>query len=132
MPKSSLRRGEEGTRGVDEYIATCPKDVRGRLQQIRAAIREVAPDAGETTRYFDLPGYFLPGYDYHGMFVWFSFKDSAIRLHLRPPTIQEHAPELAAYATTKAIVRFRTDQEIPIPLVQKLVKASLKVMRARA
>ena len=66
------------------------------------------------------------------MFVWFSFKDSAIRLHLRPPTVQEHVTELAAYSTTKALVRSPANQRIPLALAKRLVTTSWNVMRGRA
>lgn len=81
--KVSLKRA--GASGVDKYIANAPKGVQGKLRQIRATIREAAPGATERTDYFQLPGYSYEGYDYDGMFVWFSFKRPNIRLHLRPP-----------------------------------------------
>ena len=118
--------------GVDEYIAKCPKEVQGKLKKIRAAIREVAPGSTETVSYFQIPGYSYEGYDYHGMFVWFSFRKPDMRLHLRPPVIDEHKRELAGYATTKAIVGFPADKELPIALVKKLVKASLKTMKDKS
>jgi len=115
--------------GIGEYIAKCPKEVRGKLSLIRDAISEVAPGSTETMSYFQMPGYSYPGYDYNGMFVWFSFRKSEVRLHLRPPTIQDHKKALAGYKTSKAIVSFPMDEEIPIALVKKLVRASLKIMR---
>ena len=66
------------------------------------------------------------------MFVWFSFKEPYIRLHLRPPVIQDYKKELAGYATTKGILSFPAGGEIPIALVKKLVKASLKVMKDKS
>lgn len=117
---------------VDKYIANCPKQVQGKLREIRAAIREAAPGAIERTDYFQMPGYSYDGYDYDGMFVWFSFKKPHIRLHLRPPVIQDHKKQLAGYATTKAIVSFPADKKISMALVKKLVKASLKVMKDKS
>jgi uncharacterized protein YdhG (YjbR/CyaY superfamily) len=117
--------------GVDEYIGKCPKEAQVKLRRIRAAIREVAPGATETVSYFQWPGYSYAGYDYNGMFVWFSFREPDVRLHLRPPVVQDHKKELGGYKTTRAIVSFPKDEEIPIALVKKLVKASLKVMRDR-
>ena len=111
---------------VDAYIARCPKEARGDLAKIRAAIRAAAPGATERTDYFQMPGYSYPGFDYDGMFVWFSFKKPHLRLHVRPPVIQEHGKELAGYATTKAIVSFPMGKPVPITLVKKLVKASLR------
>jgi uncharacterized protein YdhG (YjbR/CyaY superfamily) len=59
---------------VDEYIAKCPKEAQGGLVKISAAIRAAAPGATERTDYFQMPGYSYPGFDYDGMFAWFSFK----------------------------------------------------------
>lgn len=118
--------------GVNEYIANAPTEVQGRLKKLRAAIREAAPGAIERTDYFQFPGYSYEGHDYDGMFVWFSFKEPYIRLHLRPPVIQDHKKELADFATTKAIVSFPSDKEISMALVKKLVKASLKVMKEKS
>lgn len=116
--------------GVDEYIARCPKEARGDLAKIRAAIRAAAPGATERTDYFQWPGYSDPGINYYdGMFVWFSFKKPHIRLHVPPSVIQEHRKELAGYATTKAIVRFPKGKPLPMTLVKKLVRASLKAMK---
>jgi len=100
--------------------------------KIRAAIRAAAPGATERTDYFKMPGYSYPGFDYDGMFAWFSFKNLHIRLHVRPPVIQEHGKELAGYPTTKAIVSFPMDKPMPVTLVKKLVKGSIRVMKDRS
>ncbi len=121
-----------GASSVDKYIANTPKEVQTKLKAIRAAIREAAPGATERTDYFQWPGYSYEGYDYNGMFVWFSFKTPYIRLHLRPPVIQDHEKELAGCTTTKAIVSFPADRAISKALVKKLVKASLKVMKDKS
>src|SRR5215472_7191533 len=107
---------------VDEYIAKCPKEAKGNLMKIRAAIRAAAPGATERTDYFQWPGYSYsdPGFDYDGMFAWFSFKKPYIRLHVRPPVIQKHRKELAGYPTTKAVVSFPMDKPIAVTLVKKL------------
>jgi uncharacterized protein YdhG (YjbR/CyaY superfamily) len=120
---------ESGSKDVDQYIARCPKDVQGKLKEIRAAIREAAPDATETMSYFQMPGFFYPGYDYNGMFAWFGFQKSYIRLLLRPPTIQNHAKELEGYVRTKSSLHFPLDAKVPVPLVKRLVEASIKVMK---
>lgn len=119
---------------VDKYIASAPKEVQSRLRQVRAAIRKAAPGATERTDYFQLPGYCYPdeGYDYDGMFVWFSFKTPNVRLHLRPPVIQNHKKQLTGCARTKAIVAFPADRALSMALVKKLVKASLRVMKDKS
>jgi uncharacterized protein YdhG (YjbR/CyaY superfamily) len=134
--EKTLRQGENATvtkrksSDVDEYIAKCPKEARGDLAKVRAAIRAAAPGATERTDYFQMPGYSYPGIDYYdGMFAWFSFKKPHIRLHVPPSVIQEHRKELAGYASTKAIVSFPNGKPVPMTLVKKLVRASLKAMK---
>ena len=119
---------------VDKYIAKCPKEARGNLAKVRAAIRASAPPGAiERTDYFQWPGYSNPAVEYYdGMFAWFSFKKPHIRLHVPPPVIQNHRKELAGYATTKAVVSFPMGKPIPIALVKKLVKASVKAMKAKS
>jgi uncharacterized protein YdhG (YjbR/CyaY superfamily) len=116
---------------VDSYIAKCPRSAQAKLEEIRAAIREAAPGAVETMSYFEIPGFSYPGYDYNGMFAWFSFKGSQISLHLRPPTIEDHQKQLAGYPKTKSIVRFPIDKDMPIPLVKRLVRSSVQAMKAK-
>ena len=127
MAKNKANSIEPG--GVDEYITKFPKDEQARLAEIRAAIREVEPDAIETVSYFQIPGYYFKGYDYNGMFAWFSYKKPNVRLHVRPPVLQDYSNELAGYSTTTAIVSFPLHKEIPVALVKKLVKASIDVMK---
>ncbi len=116
--------------GVDNYIAECPKEAQDTLRAMRTAIREVVPDAVETVSYFGMPGYSYEGYDYNGMFAWFSFKAPFVRLHIRPQALTEYAEELARFAKTKAIVNFDINKKIPKILIKKLVRASLKDMKA--
>lgn len=117
--------------GVDEYIAGCPPEVRGQLTELRTIIREVAPDAIETVSYFSIPGYSYPGYDYNGMFAWFSYRKPKVSLHVRPPVLENHTGELKGYSTTKAIVSFPLDHELPKLLIATLVRASLEEMKAK-
>ncbi len=113
---------------VDQYVARAPKAVRAKLAQVRQAIRAVAPDADESISY-RMPGYSYPGYDFRGMFAWFGLQRGHIGLYLRPPAIPNHRRELAGYATTKSAVHLPLDDEIPTRLIQKLVRASIKVMK---
>jgi uncharacterized protein YdhG (YjbR/CyaY superfamily) len=117
--------------GVEEYIERCPKGIQPRLKAIRTAIRGAAPGSTETVSYFQMPGYRYEGYDYNGMFAWFSFKTPHVRLHVRPPVLEDNIKHLKDYATTKAIISFPAKGAIPKALVQKLVKASIKEMKRK-
>lgn len=118
--------------GVDGYIAACPQEVQVKLGQIRNAVREVAPDATETVSYFQFPGYGYPdqGYDYSGMFAWFSYKKPYIRLHARPPVVADHKQEFKEnYVMNVGAVSIPEQENISTALVKKMVKASLQAMK---
>lgn len=118
-------------KSVDAYITSAPAEVQLKLSELRSLIRAVAPDATERTDYFEMPGYSYDGYDYDGMFAWFSFKLPYVRLHVRPPVLQDHAEDLSEYPTTKAILSFSIDKKIPKTLVKKLIKESIQVMKGK-
>jgi uncharacterized protein YdhG (YjbR/CyaY superfamily) len=120
-----------GKEDVDAYIASCPASVRGKLAEVRSAIMHAAPGALETTSYFQMPGYFYPGYDYNGMFAWFGYQKSYIRLLLRPPTIEEHSKELSGYKTTKSALHLPLEGKLPAPLIRRLVATSVRIMKER-
>lgn len=107
------------SKDVDAYIARAPKEAQGKLKQVRAAIKEVAPTATESISYM------MPAYD-KGRIAWFSIMKTHIGLYLRPPIIEEHKDQLAGYKTSKSAIQFLLDKEIPITLVKKLVKAKIE------
>jgi uncharacterized protein YdhG (YjbR/CyaY superfamily) len=107
-------------KSVDEYIAAAPKGVRGKLEELRAAIRKAAPAAVERISYG------MPFYDYKGRLAYFGIAKAHIGLYIPPPVIAEHKSELEAYETTGATVRFPLDKKLPVSLIAKLVRARMK------
>ena len=105
---------------VDAYIAAAPKDVRGKLKELRKIIRKTAPTALERISYG------MPYYSYNGRLAYFSFWKAHIGLYIPTPVIKEHESELAAYETTMATVRFPLEEKLPLALVRKLIKARMK------
>jgi len=110
---------------VDAYIASAPKEVQAKLNELRSVIRKIAPTAVERISYG------MPYYDYHGRLAYFSFWRAHIGLYLPTPTIKEHERELSAYETTKATIRFPLDRKLPTTLISKLIKARMKTNDAR-
>jgi uncharacterized protein YdhG (YjbR/CyaY superfamily) len=113
------------SKDVDSYIASAPKEVRSKLEDIRKSIKEVAPTAEERISYG------MPYYDYKGRLVWFAIMKTHIGLYLRPPIIEEHKRELSAYKTTKSAIHFPLDKKLPIALIKKLVRARMRIMMRR-
>ncbi|MDE1861127.1 MAG: DUF1801 domain-containing protein [Candidatus Micrarchaeota archaeon] len=115
--------GKKGSKEVDAYIARAPKDMRGKLKEMREAILDVAPDAAEGISYM------MPAYD-NGRIGWFALMKGHIGLYLRPPIIDEHRRELKGYVTTKSAIHFPLDKKLPISLIKRLVKARIERNRA--
>ena len=102
---------------VDEYISQAPKGVQGKLKKLRAAIKEVAPDATEKISYG------MPYYGYKGRLVYFAHAKKHIGLYIPPPIIENHKEKLKQYVTSVSAVQFPLDKNLPLPLIKKLVKA---------
>lgn len=107
-------------RDVDAYIAGAPEAAKLKLKQMRAAIKEAAPEAQEKISYG------MPYYGYNGRLAYFRLSQNHIGLYIPPPVIREHRKELAKYATATATVRFPLHEDLPLPLIKKLVKARLR------
>lgn len=107
-------------KSVDEYIKGAPKDVQPKLNQLRQAIKSAAPDAEEKISYQ------MPYYGYKGRLAYFAYAKNHIGLYAMPPIIENHLKELKKYQTAKATIRFPLDEELPIDLIIKLVKAGVK------
>ena len=110
---------------VDEYIAKAPKEVRGKLKELRAIIKSAAPKAKEGISYG------MPYYAYKGRLAYFRHWKKHIGLYLPTPVIEEHESELKDYETAKATVRFPLDKKLPAALIKKLVKARVKKNEVR-
>lgn len=115
---------------VDAYIARAPAGARDKLVRVRNAIRAVVPGAIEVISY-QIPGYSYPGYSHQGMVTWFGLQSHHIGLYVRPPTVEHHQNELAGYKTTKSAVHLPLDREIPVQLIQRLVRTSARVVKGK-
>jgi len=120
MPAAKGKGRQASPNPIDAYIAASPREAQAKLRQVRAAVKEVAPNAKESISYK------MPYYSYKGRLAWFGLHTTHIGLYLRPPVIEEHKGELKGYQTTKSAVHLDLDKEIPIALVKKLVRARLK------
>jgi uncharacterized protein YdhG (YjbR/CyaY superfamily) len=110
---------------IEAYIAGAPKWVRGKLKEMRRAIREAAPAAEERISYG------MPYYHYKGRLAYFGIAKAHIGLYIPTPIIEEHKKELAGYEAFNATVRFPLDKKLPVALIKRLVKARMKMNEAK-
>ena len=105
---------------VDSYIKAAPREVQGKLKELRAIIKSAAPKAEEKISYG------MPYYSYKGRLAYFRLSKAHIGLYVPTPVIEEHKEELKDYETSTATVRFPLDKKLPVTLIKKLVKSRIK------
>jgi len=101
---------------IDAYIKTFPKEVQKILQGLRAAIRAVAPDAGERISYG------IPTFTLNGNLVHFAAYKKHIGFYPASSGIRAFRKELSVYKTSRGTVQFPIDRPLPLPLINKIVK----------
>jgi uncharacterized protein YdhG (YjbR/CyaY superfamily) len=117
-------------KSVEGYITAAPKEAQPKLREVRAAIREVAPNAVEGISY-GMPFYSYKGKQgIEGRLCYFGLLKASIGFYLRPPVIEEHMDELAEYASSKSALQFPLDSPMPVPLIKKLVRARIRIDEA--
>ena len=105
---------------VDEYLSQLPDDVRKVLEQLRATIRAVAPQAEEVISYG------MPGYKYHGMLVYFSAFKNHCSFFPGTAMLNKLDQEVKAFKTSTGTLQFTVEKPLPTSLVKKIVKMRMK------
>jgi uncharacterized protein YdhG (YjbR/CyaY superfamily) len=101
---------------IDEYIAGFPPETQQALEELRALIRECAPEATETISYaiptFDLNGHHL---------VHFAGYAKHIGFYPVPSALQAFKEELAPYRSGKGSAQFPLGRPLPADLIRRIV-----------
>lgn len=101
---------------IDEYIANFPKEVQETLQELRATIKNAAPEAEEAISYQ------MPTFKLKGNLVHFAAYKNHIGFYPTPSGIEKFKEELSAYEGAKGSVKFPIDQPLPLDTIAKIVK----------
>ena len=107
---------------IDEYIARFPPETQEVLEQIRATIKTVVPDAEETISYG------IPTFNLNGTYlIYFAAYKKHIGFYPVPSEIDELDMEFASYKTSgKGTLQFPLDKPMPLDLITKLVRFKVK------
>ena len=101
---------------IDEYIAGFPLETQRVLEELRALIKAVAPDATETISYA------IPTFDLNGRhLVHFAGYDRHIGFYPVPSGLEAFQEELKPYKRGKGSVQFPLDQPLPADLIRRIV-----------
>ena len=102
---------------IDLYISDFSPEVQALLEQVRATIRQAAPEAEESMAY-GMPAYKLKGKP----LVYFAGFKNHIGFYATPSGHSEFAKELSKYKQGKGSVQFPLDQPIPYELIAQMVE----------
>jgi uncharacterized protein YdhG (YjbR/CyaY superfamily) len=113
-------------KSIDDYIAGFPPETQMALTQLRALIRELAPDATETISYA------IPTFDLNGRhLVHFAGYAKHIGFYPIPSGIEAFREELAPYKQGRGSVQFPLDKPMPMDLIRRIVEFRIAENRAR-
>jgi uncharacterized protein YdhG (YjbR/CyaY superfamily) len=108
---------KKGFNNVDEYILLFPKEVQVKLIEIRTCILKNEPEASESISY-GMPAYKL----YAKPLVYFAGYSNHIGFYATPNAHLSFANELSHYKQGKGSVQFPLSNELPIKLIERMVK----------
>ena len=111
---------------IDAYLAKRPPDQREALQQLRAQISGLLPDAQESISY-GIPTFKLGG----RAVVWYAgWKSHCTIYPLTDSFLADHEDELEGFERTKGSLHFTPDAPLPERIVEDLVRARLADLEA--
>jgi len=116
---------QNGSSGVDEYLAALPSQARRALGQLRSTLLELLPD-GEERLSYGMPAVCVGGKAVVG------YSASAKHCSIHPmdgTTVAALADELAGYHTSKGTIRFPPEALPPRALIASIVERRLAAMR---
>lgn len=102
---------------IDEYIAGFPEEVRNALEEIRALVKAVTPEATETISYA------IPTFDLNGKhLVHFAGYKDHVGFYPAPSGIEAFKEELEPYKSGKGSLRFPVGRALPMDLIRRIVE----------
>jgi len=111
---------------IDAYIASFPLEVQAKLEEIRTAIKETAPEAVEVISYQ------MPTFKQIENLVYFAAFKNHIGFYPTSSGIAAFQAELSVYKSSKGAVQFPLDQPMPLELIKKMVLFRLNESKERA
>lgn len=106
---------------IDDYLRSVPEDRRGALEDLRAKIRSVVPDAEECISY-GMPAFRVEG----GVVAGFqATKKGGSYYPFSGSTLGTVARFVSTYDQTKSALHFLPEKPLPMTLVRRLIKARM-------
>jgi len=113
-------------RTFEQYASRIPEHARGRLEEMRAAIRSGVP-AGST----EVISYRMPAFRHKRVLVWYAAFSKHCSLFPTAAVIDAFQEELKDYNTSRGTVHFELDKPLPTGLIKKMVKLRVEQAQPR-
>ncbi len=109
-----------GYKDVDAYLADVRPDFRVVLQDLRALIRDMAPEAVEVI------GYGVPCYKLNGPLVSFGAAAKHCAFYgMSPKVLEAFADDLKGFSTSPGTIRFTPERPIPETILRAIIAARM-------
>ncbi len=112
---------------VEGYLSALPPEQRAALENLRATIRAIVPEAVEVISYQ------IPTFKYKGkMLVSYGAWKAHCAIYGETGSVREAHPDaFDGYATSKGTVRFTPEKPLPPALVAEIVQARVAAIEGR-
>lgn len=104
---------------VDAYLAALPTDQRQLLEDVRATVRRLVPDAEETISY-DMPAFKLDG---RFLVSYAGWKRHCSLYPLTDSFLAAHATAIEGFGRTKGSIHFTAARPLPSDVLDELIRA---------
>lgn len=101
---------------IDEYIQSFPESIQKKLVELRAVIKEEAPQAQEKISW-QMPTFYL-----NGNLVHFAAHSKHIGFYPGASGIDAYKSEFSNNKYAKGSVQFPNEEPLPIELIKKIVR----------
>jgi uncharacterized protein YdhG (YjbR/CyaY superfamily) len=103
-------------RDVDAYIAALPADRRPVVEELRARVHSLVPEAQETIRY-GIPTFTLAGRSFVHLGAWSTY----VSVYPLPADQEFVTGPLGRYRAGKGTARFPLDEPLPYDVIDRMV-----------
>ena len=114
--------------GVEDYLSSVPEDQRALLDELRATIRSVIPDATETITY-RMPTFKVAG---RAVVAYAAFRDHCSLFPMGLKVLEDNREAVEPFLSGRSTLRFTEEEPLPKRLVIAIVKGRLEENVARA
>ncbi|MBP7280323.1 MAG: DUF1801 domain-containing protein [Leptospiraceae bacterium] len=112
---------------VEEYFSTLPQNTKDPLLTVRDLIQQICPEAEEVISY-NIPAFKLNGRN----LIYFAAWKEHISIYPIPNGDEAFQKSISSYQGGKGTIKFPISKRLPLALIKKIIKFSMKENLERA